>query len=317
VKNKTSPSENRHQGDMPGAPKPGVEATKQSSAASFLPLSQPKRNKHRTLDTSLVLSIIALAIGVIIALLQWNGVVSVRWQLSIACYLSVSIGCLWALWNWEVAQAWPSLRRITFCISIGIILAGISASGVITEYKREQTPKSVLEVSSQTTGLSYEKGTKIGGIEWEGRYGDLRVNVDNNWQESIENVDLTVQVIPEGIIFSMGQMSNIPAVEFQHPNLLMPDFRLRTNAGSTFSVSAFLRNMFDLGLIKEPVFSNKWRVFCPLLIGKSELRLILAVPVDKSGGILPRTVKVFGTYELMPSEGSKRVKVDLTTSIKS
>jgi hypothetical protein len=37
--------------------------------------------------------------------------------------------------------------------------------------------------------------------------------------------------------------------------------------------------------------------------------------MDKNGKLIPTTVKMNGSYELMPSHGSKAVKVDVNTKV--
>jgi hypothetical protein len=55
---------------------------------------------------------------------------------------------------------------------------------------------------------------KFGGIEWKKSYGQLNVDINNPREAAIQNIDVTVQVLDKGIIFAMGQLSDVSAVEF-------------------------------------------------------------------------------------------------------
>jgi hypothetical protein len=195
--------------------------------------------------------------------------------------------------------------------SAAIVLVGSYV--VLGEYKKEH-PKDVLLVTSRAPNITYAKGERIGGIEWKDEYGDLRITIENSAEPSIQNVDLTVQVLDKGFIWDMGQLSSIPGIEFRPPDDF-PDVgvRLYGTDGETSTVT--LRDMLDHQGMKGLPFSDHYKVFCPRLIGKTQLRLILATETEKITGPTPTKVRIFGSYELMPGEGSKTVRIDTTVPV--
>ena len=109
----------------------------------------------------------------------------------------------------------------------------------------------------------------------------------------------------------MGQISNIPGVEIHRPDVKFPPLRIRANDGSSLSLPEVQQRLFP----DFPPYRNGWRVFCPRLLGRSILKFIIGAPMDKNGKLIPTTVKMNGSYELMPSHGSKAVKVDVNTKV--
>lgn len=87
--------------------------------------------KHH--DTSLFFTIIGLAATVVFALLQGNGVVTMRWTLSAIGYVVMTGLCLWSFSQWDIAASWNRLWRTLTAILIVTVLLGTGSIGVITE----------------------------------------------------------------------------------------------------------------------------------------------------------------------------------------
>jgi hypothetical protein len=291
---------------------------KNNSAPNDVPISNavPEVSKPRAGETGIFLALIGLAFTGFIALEQANGVVTVRWLPSLIGYFLLTSLSLWSFWQWEVIKGWRKRNRVIALIIFGLILASASAFGVGTQYHRDH-PRSVTIIGAVATNVSHPKGEKVGGIEWQDDYGELLVNIQNGAEESISNVDLAVQVLDEGVIHDMGQLSTIPVCEF-HP----PDYAELDNEGvrildKTGGASIFLTSRYgwELGGKKVPDFSNQWTFFCPRLARKAELRLILATSANKNGAI-PKKVRVFGRYDVASDEGNITVKIDTTVNVK-
>jgi len=158
--------------------------------------------------------------------------------------------------------------------------------------------------------VSYPKGTKFGGIEWQEDYGELDLDINNPQEEAIQNIDVTVQVL-EGVIFYMGQLSDVSGVE-SHP-IGVPDLKAHYvgPAGKGFTLT-FSGEMARVG---DNPFSPTWKLFCPRLSGKTTLKLVLATSAEKNTGAQPTHVHVFGNYEHVDDGGRKTVRVNTKVAV--
>jgi hypothetical protein len=95
------------------------------------------RESSTKIDTGLLIGIFGVILAVLIPLLQWNGVVTVRWWLSAFIYLSLIAVSGWAFGRWEVARRWSATRRGTCASLLVLILTAISVFGVVTQFRRE------------------------------------------------------------------------------------------------------------------------------------------------------------------------------------
>lgn len=104
--------------------------------------------KAKPWTTERVISILGLAGMLLIPLLQWDGVLIVRWELSIIGYLCVMAITLIAIWKWEGAAQWGEGKKILVLTAILLSLVAISSFGTFTEYRREHP---LLHPGAQTT----------------------------------------------------------------------------------------------------------------------------------------------------------------------
>lgn len=298
---------------MPRPSKIAEEEKKAAWAATHLKASMQPEPKPKHIDTGLFLTIIGLAGTGIIALLQWNGVVTVRWAWSAVGYALLVVLSLWAFWNWEVIHRSRQAARIASSVLFGSLLVAIPSIGVVSQYRREheQPPQSVITMNVLSTHMAYPKGRMLAGIEWREGYGELRVTIKNGGNSTIQNVDLTIQVFDNANIWDIGQLSDIPGVEF-HPLDNLPDFNIRINGVDGGYINSPFRDMFNG---KGISLSDRWKIFCQRLTDKAELRLVLATLADKTGSAVSTKIRLSGNYELMPREGSKNVMVDLIVPV--
>jgi hypothetical protein len=105
------------------------------------PIAEIKMNKStKGLDTGLFVAIVGIVLMLVIALLQWNGVVTVRWGISALGYSFLVIVSIVAFWKWEVSAMWETGRRWVSAILLTVVLAAISMLGISTQYEREHPP---------------------------------------------------------------------------------------------------------------------------------------------------------------------------------
>ncbi|MGA3292720.1 MAG: hypothetical protein ABSE45_01920 [Candidatus Acidiferrales bacterium] len=204
-------------------------------------------------------------------------------------------------------------RPLSLLVFLSIGLAMGFCAWLLASRTKPAASSSAIFASAYAPNVIYPDGTNLGGLNWKKGWGDLRVTIENSSETTVQNLDVTVQVLDKGIILDMGQMSDMPGVEF-HLQDEDQDFsiQLRASDGSTATIRP--KDSPPPAGLKSFFFTNHWKVFCPRLLGKTQLRLVLATNADEA--TRPTKVRVFGTYELMPSEGSKAVKVDTTIAIK-
>ena len=189
------------------------------------------------------------------------------------------------------------------------------ASSTFAASKSSLQDMEMLSVNALATNITYPKGTKVGDIEWMDGFIDVRLTIEDISDSPIQNVNLTVEVLDEnGALFAMGQMGGIPGVEFHPPELPDIGIQLIGKDGQTSTVTA--RDLFAMAAQGKtmPSMGKQYKLFCPRLIPKAPLRLVVATGDDK--GELTNNLRIFGTYETMPSEGSRLVKIDKTAHVR-
>ncbi len=109
----------------------------------------------------------------------------------------------------------------------------------------------------------------------------------------------------------MGQLGAVPNVEF-HAVGFPADFgeRLKTKAGGNIFIT--LKDAIAMSGSHPPNLTGQWKVFCPRLVGATELELVLAVPQPGS----PKTIKITGKYESLPSDSGKTISVNMDVPVR-
>jgi hypothetical protein len=109
-----------------------------------------------------------------------------KWIASIVLYAVPISASLWAFWGWEKTQEWSRRARIALTTAIALALIAVASIGATTQYRHDQPISSVLVITSDLTGMSYPQGTKVGGIDWKPEYGDLRLDIENSDDPTIQ-----------------------------------------------------------------------------------------------------------------------------------
>jgi hypothetical protein len=218
--------------------------------------------------------------------------------------------------------AWEAFERSDPFAQRALFIGFVCAAGgvlwfaciTLANSKVRTNGPQVLTFDAVDINISYPEGDNFGGIEWKPDYRDTRLTIKNTSDKPIQNINLTAQIIDDenSVLWDMGQVSTIPGVEFRPPEI--PELRLQLQGkdGSTSVVTS--NDMFAQANHgkKMPSVGKQYGVFCPRLFPDLPLRLALATgPKEKR----IEKIKVFGTYELMPSEGSQPVKVSEIVSV--
>lgn len=98
------------------------------------------------LPTGIFLGIVAMVCNLLIVVLQWNGVVTVRLSVSVFAYIALTSVVVWAFSKWEVSAKWKAFWRRSVGAALFLVTVGISLTGALTQYRREhqlqsRTPK--------------------------------------------------------------------------------------------------------------------------------------------------------------------------------
>lgn len=152
------------------------------------------------------------------------------------------------------------------------------------------------------------------GKAWdEQRYSDVRLTIDDIFEFQLESIDLTISAMDaeEHLgIAGIGQLSDVSGLEFHPPKMPEPPpLSLRGTDGKSYRLD--LTDMFG----KMWLPAREFRIFCPRLLPKEPLRLIIATVRDNGTKKPAASLRVRGVYETAPSEGSVRGKVDQTVAI--
>jgi hypothetical protein len=110
----------------------------------------PAATRGAGIDTSLFIGVILGLVAIIGLLLQWNGIISVRWAWSLPMYVVLCISAVYAFWRWEAARNWKIATRYSGVFVITIAFVAASSVGVVTQYKRENPPKRDLRAETAT-----------------------------------------------------------------------------------------------------------------------------------------------------------------------
>lgn len=282
------------------------------------------------LSRDIVLAIAATILTLLLVVLDKAGKLKgpvLLWLLLLAALMTVPLALgnplaasAPAAWRWWVRGAMMAVVLFSYwAIAIWISpMSTVVPEGEIGQNATEPPAgieASVLSIDALATNITYKAGTRLGDVEWRNGFTDIRLTLENISGSPIQNLSLTVQVVDsDGVLFDMGQMGNIPGVEFHAPAMPNMSVQLVGKDGQASTVTT--RDMWALASKgkKMPSLGREYRLFCPRLIPKTPLILVVATGSNKRE--LTNNLRLVGSYELMPSAGSKLVSIDDTISVR-
>src|ERR1700690_1910149 len=122
----------QRKGDYADTVKSEAVAVQQQAASPVSPTLS-----HRKLSTGEFFGIVVGVLALIGLVLQMNGVIVVPWAWSIPIYLGLSCLVVYSFWIWEGVLSWKPLKRVILAVLIGLLLLVVSATGIISQYRRE------------------------------------------------------------------------------------------------------------------------------------------------------------------------------------
>jgi hypothetical protein len=226
-------------------------------------------------------------------------------------YLVLCIPWVWS----DTGTAVRLWRGYLVCSSV-LLLLGYGAIKVWPHEKASATDSASSSKSGDATlkstafarNFGHEDGEIIAGFKWDKKeYAEINLRIFNGNDSLIQNIDLKAQILndPEnlpGVIWDMGQESNVQGCEFRAPQLHSNAFfRLTPKQGDAGDSAAV---PFDdiLSKMKNPS-ADRWEIFCPRMLGQTELSLVLAI--GKKADRRAVTIWVVGTYETKEGQSVK------------
>jgi hypothetical protein len=178
--------------------------------------------------------------------------------------------------------------------------------------KDDQSPARI-SLSALATNIGYKEKTKVAGVEWSKQYAEVRLVIKSDYQYPMLNLDVIVHMLePHEVFIGMAQASSITGVEFhQPPRSPMPEIRLRAADGGP---DANPGPLMDEQMSKVWKVGRWYRIYCPRVEPEDKL-MIIAVTSTSSLGVAPQLLRMEGSYETSPSEGSKRIQFDQTVPV--
>jgi len=180
--------------------------------------------------------------------------------------------------------------------------------------QEHSTPNVITHAYLGPTDAPYPKGTILGGISWEERYTDVRLDIANG-PVPIRNLDLTIGL--DTHIEAIGQLSGLPNVTLL-PFTSAPGIWL----GGTDAKGNRVNYPLTLA-VSGPAGSPQYRIHCSDIFRDSTLQLVIAAVVvnapSPKGELpnqlfgpkrAPQLIQIKGTYETSGVDGTSRYTID-------
>ena len=246
----------------------------------------------------------AIVLTVVAAMMK-----DLRWLLIIAW----PFACLAA---WEFGGYFPRLkaRRKAVTLVVGVMAAVLLLGLDIKLPAPKETASARVIFHALTTGIGNLPDRKRVSVTWDGKpwdeahYADVRLSIENTSDFPLQNLDLNISAADgkdHARIAGIGQLTDVKGVDFHPPRTPDLSVGLRGTDGKVYH--------FPFTDMLGWIPAIKFRVFCPRLLPRQTLRLIIAV----IGGPTrpPKQLQLTGTYETAPSEGSTRGQINETVGV--
>ena len=200
-----------------------------------------------------------------------------------------------------VSELRPSLRVPTGP-AILFILSIVGLIGSLFWYREIIRRTTAIEYWIRPNIVNYPPHTKIGGINWNPSYTDIRVVLKNTTNRDYNNLEFIIST--DMTIAEIGQVTNLPNIEFEPMGLPPGEIGLEVKGANG-------KTKYRIPLTGVPhmkVFSSGYRVRCPLLSTQRQIDIIIAAVTLKEPDInrmssedygekrLPKWIRIYGHY---------------------
>ena len=207
---------------------------------------------------------------------------------------------------------WFALRRyrqerkykesLSFHLVSALLLIFVTTAipiGVERYHKKIQMKheKSILSIHTSMAGVYGPNKTST----------DVYIDIGNSPEDATQSLDLTIKTIPSRRILSVVQKPTDAGDCEVKPIPLSDSEALIDGKGGVDHLTLHSQDMTN-----EMNYFFQWKLTCPRVSGKSHIRIQLTA----SGDVENDAIHLFGTYELIPSQGSSVVKIDETIPVK-
>jgi hypothetical protein len=234
------------------------------------------------------------------------------WAAVVLAFIA-GIGLISKLSQWNTAR--PMIGRtlrifgyIGICGLLGLFTVIINKARGDEPWSRLLPSKPVsLDVRASSSWIN-KKDAVVGGIKWIEGFYDVRLVIDDRADEFIQNLEMTVRVLPNSkdLLAGMGQISNIQGCEFHAPELT--DDVVARFPGLTISAKDMIATEGGMP------WGEYWKMFCSRLHSGVELRVVIGAinMIDKSA---PKKLKISGTYDVSATGATKVIRFEKTIEV--
>jgi hypothetical protein len=229
----------------------------------------------------------------------------------ITAFLFVCGGVFWRAHRSHWTATWDAPSKNI----AGVVIVGLCCLVVMPQFKTQWINEHaiLLDMDAALTNVGYADGTEVvAGVKWAKGMTDIRLVVGNKSPFPVENIDLGIQVPnpTKELLMGLGQVSAIAGCEFHPPK--WPDINLALPIIGENGQKAIINPRDSPAPLS---FGHEYKLFCPRLTSGDDLRLIV-LAATSGGDIVPTCLRIVGSYQVIQSDGARRVDVDRLVIVK-
>lgn len=232
------------------------------------------------------------------------------------------------LCTWMAFERSDPFTQKAFFIGLVSAASGVLwfACIVLSNSKVPQNGPQLLSFDAMAVGVGNMPERKLVTHTWDGKgwneehYSDVRLTIDNSSDYRIENLDLVISMpstkdnANRSLIAAIDQLSHIAGIEFPKPQSQDMTVRLKGQDGNTYNLPLNMDASIPNGWVLPRPFM---KLFAPRLLSAEKLKLIMGiVRASGSGKIVPKTLQISGTYDVVNSTNTRRTTINQAVEVK-
>ncbi len=172
--------------------------------------------------------------------------------------------------------------------------------------------KAALSFDAEATNIQYP-GETIAGIPWKTEYARTMITVKSIYNLPMD-LSFTVTIMDQGAYFVvMDKVSSTSDFQVHSPPPPeIPEIQILGKDGSRANV----KPVFEEMMAKNLKLGAWYRITCPRFEPEDTLMIDAITNTENKPGIAPSRLRIAGSYETSPSEGSKRISFDRVVTVR-